>query len=119
MRTGDGVATAARNAALLRATPVGRFLVVALIAVASLAALRTADAMAADPVIAAAGDIACSSSSSTTTAAGRRQAAARRPPRTCSSTPGSSAVLALGDAQYQSGKLSELQQVLRPDAGDA
>ena len=76
-----------------------------------------AGARAADPVIAAAGDIACAPELELQRR--RRHATKCRQSYTSDLlvNAGLRAVLPLGDDQYESGSLLELQQVLRPDLG--
>ncbi len=71
-----------------------------------------ADSAAGDPVIAAAGDIACSSSSATTATKCRQRSTSD-----LLVNAGLSAVLPLGDAQYQSGSLSGFTKSYHPTWG--
>ena len=89
-----------------------------MLAACALPALIGAPAHAADPVIAAAGDIACDTQSEfynggVGTAGHCRQ----RATSDLLVNGGLSAVLALGDTQYHVGALSDFEAVLRPDLG--
>ena len=88
--------------------------VVTLLAAAA-ALFATAPADAADPVIAAAGDIACSST--TPTGSGSTARCHQRATSDILMSSGLSAVLTLGDAQYQNATLSSFNKSYNPTWG--
>ena len=80
----------------------------------------SAQAQAADPTIAAVGDMACSPiDPTTTTATARRPAAARSTSRTWWSARCRRRLLDLGDNQYDNGELANYQAVYDPTFGRA
>ncbi len=87
----------------------------AAVAIASLWALAPAPASAADPVIAAAGDIACSST--TPTGSGSTARCHQRATSDLLVGGAISAVVTLGDLQYQNGTLSSFNRSYHPSWG--